>query len=97
MSNKQATCSDSEADQNNTTWDLPLTNTHFLIQSKTAFNLFQENILLHNLETWIHVEGDVEDDEQEYSELFYKNVGLGRQWWRTPLIPTLGRQRQADL
>jgi hypothetical protein len=26
----------------------------------------------------------------------YKTVRLARQWWRIPLIPALGRQRQAD-
>ena len=26
-----------------------------------------------------------------------KNVGKAGRWWRTPLIPALGRQRQADL
>jgi hypothetical protein len=25
-----------------------------------------------------------------------KNSRLGRAWWRTPLIPALGRQRQVD-
>jgi hypothetical protein len=25
-----------------------------------------------------------------------KNVGIDGQWWHTPLIPALGRQRQVD-
>jgi hypothetical protein len=25
-----------------------------------------------------------------------KYLGITRQWWRMPLIPALGRQRQAD-
>ena len=27
-------------------------------------------------------------------KLYQKNIA--RQWWRTPLVPALGRQRQAD-
>ena len=26
-----------------------------------------------------------------------KSIRFDRQWWRTPLIPTLGKQREADL
>lgn len=69
---KQATCSDSEASESNTTQDFPLSNTHLLIQSKMACNLFQETILLHNSERWVRGEGD----EQEYNEQFYQKGGL---------------------
>jgi hypothetical protein len=30
------------------------------------------------------------------SQASKKNKMLARQWWRTPLIPALGKQRQAD-
>jgi hypothetical protein len=30
------------------------------------------------------------------SLLILKVINLDGQWWRTPLIPALGRQRQAD-
>jgi hypothetical protein len=26
----------------------------------------------------------------------FKDLVIAKQWWRTPLIPALGRQRQAD-
>jgi hypothetical protein len=29
-------------------------------------------------------------------DLLFKNKKLARQWWYMPLIPALGRQRQAD-
>jgi hypothetical protein len=28
--------------------------------------------------------------------IIYKRMLLSQAWWRTPLIPALGRQRQAD-
>ena len=31
------------------------------------------------------------------SKAAHKAQGLARQWWRTPLILALGRQRQTDL
>ena len=33
-------------------------------------------------------------ETHHYIKLIYVN---NRQWWHTPLIPALGRQRQADL
>jgi hypothetical protein len=33
---------------------------------------------------------------QPRTNYFLKRDGEGRAWWRTPVIPALGRQRQAD-
>jgi hypothetical protein len=50
--------------------------------------------------THTHTETERERDRQRGTEKFFKNIFKkqlqARQWWCTPLIPTLGRQRQAD-
>jgi hypothetical protein len=34
--------------------------------------------------------------KKNYRLYKYKNINIARQWWCTPLIPALGRQRQTD-
>jgi hypothetical protein len=42
--------------------------------------------------------GSLEDIESNLDNAVRLQLSkqLARQWWRTPLIPALGRQRQAD-
>ena len=37
-----------------------------------------------------------EDHASEFKESLYKRLSAAGQWWHTPLIPALGRQRQVD-
>jgi hypothetical protein len=35
--------------------------------------------------------------ERSKKKIKIKNQELARQWWHSPLIPALGRQRQVDI
>jgi hypothetical protein len=39
---------------------------------------------------------EADTGERMFSYSKHKKGNMSRAWWRTPLIPALGRQRQAD-
>jgi hypothetical protein len=68
-------------------------HTYFLIY---VYGYSSRNVKeMHQLKVWQQVkEWYIHREKQNYS---LKKKNRARQWWPTPLIPALGRQRQVDL
>jgi hypothetical protein len=67
------------------------------IQCRTLVHIWIK--LLYTVLVRVSIPGIKHHDQKQLGEksLFHlKTVMSARQWWHTPLIPTLGRQRQAD-
>ena len=58
--------------------------------SKTFKSTQIQNITMEEKRTWM-------GEDQPKQSMYENAIKVAEQWWCTPLIPALGRQRQVDL